>query len=1401
MIHNNLLRQSRSLLFCICLLAASAVMARGVAAGPRPAILNAESTGAAEVENLVAPRQEPGGPNRVIAEAKLPDGRSITRATSADPSEPVRVLVQLPGQPVAPFAVERFNRLQGLTTGESQAIKEHSQLLEAERAAFIHAARSSGVRFEVLGEHAILLSAVALSVQRDDIPLLRALPDVRAVEEDRRLEIMVDQSVPLIRADDVWEMEDLAGQKVTGRGVRIAIIDSGIDYEHPDLGGCFGPGCRVRTGYDFVNNDGDPMDDNGHGTHVAGIAAANGSIKGVAPDATLLAYKACDAYGSCWSTHVIAALEAAVNPDGNPATADAAHVANLSLGSAYGSPNDMMSQAVDSAVAAGLVVAVSAGNDYSHHTIGSPGGARQAITVAASDRDDHITDFSSRGPIMGHYDILKPDVAAPGANILSTASSEGYLSDSSGYIRLDGTSMAAPHVAGAAALLRQLHPDWPPAAVKSALMGNTVNLNETLFAQGTGRINVFAAAQEMLVTTPSAGLGLPLMDGATQASLTLANRSAASLQVSLEVEAARFMDGALRPLEPAQPVDHASLSMTSLSIPAGATRALSLDLDIPDNLADGYYAGVVRASWSGGATELPFMYAALSKLTVHIVDETGHEMTDYSFDLFVAVTRYAPNFDFGYVNWGPGISAVPPFTFYGPPGQYVTQAIDRYFAWNDCTAEPPEPLWLTPYYLLGTTSATLSQPGSITLDLRDADRTAIVAEPTPTTPISISTLTFAYEMGDRSVGLNTLRLGGPCPTSHLEQLLTRNDLLLAQPVNGPGNVRLRAEAYGFSPAWRDMLIRNPAEWHECLAPCPPAQEASNGITLADKADRRYVREWIIPGDSPTPNLLVLADDASTHVNFKFDLPGTIRNPNLSNGNNNAVGTRAAEVFPHGYYSTTGKTIGLRQDFYAHGRAFIFGASEHLDKSPVFYREFYERDLSAARPVEYFPPNLLEVPYEALSPLPPSSSAATFGGGPFYPALTFDNRADSIRIAYPVLGASGGNGVVTLDNLDAQLVMHLYYNGQDVGSESLAMGSWYLPALVRHIAVDPGDDWQVVIEAHNNQIVGHDMTIDARFALPADDMNPPQILDLMMPQRFVKGIALPVALRVADPESGIANVGAELSRNGGNSWVSLPLSADGDTWSGSIVPNNETEIAVRFVVEDEAGNELRFEELGASVRETPVELTIALSTELLPYGNTPVTLGITGSLLLANQASLSEQGLVAIEVYLNNEPVGYIHERARQVDGTIQPGEIDFDWTFVPTDFVAAPGDYPLTFVFDLGTYRRAEKMIMLHFREAPQAANDSYFTRVGTALAIAEPGVLVNDYLPAGYQNTAQLFETPQHGELTLDASGAFHYVPDPGYVGNDSFRYRVLSEIPSAPAMVTITVGEYRLALPYIVR
>ena len=187
---------------------------------------------------------------------------------------------------------------------------------------------------------------------------------------------------------------------VTGLGVRVAIVDTGVAYTHPDLGGCLGATCKVIGGYDFVNNDNNPQDDNGHGTHVAGIVAANGVVRGIAPDARLLAYKVLNANGDGFSSTVIAGIDAAVDPDGNPATNDGARVINLSLGG-YGDPDDPLSQAVDNATLHGVTVVVAAGNEGpNEQTIGSPGTARRAITVGASDKTDNPASFSSRGPVI-----------------------------------------------------------------------------------------------------------------------------------------------------------------------------------------------------------------------------------------------------------------------------------------------------------------------------------------------------------------------------------------------------------------------------------------------------------------------------------------------------------------------------------------------------------------------------------------------------------------------------------------------------------------------------------------------------------------------------------------------------------------------------------------------------------------------------------------------------------------------------------------------------------------------------------------------------------------------------------------------------------------------------------------
>ncbi len=272
---------------------------------------------------------------------------------------------------------------------------------------------------------------------------------------ERVLEPQNDLATQKINADDVWQMKDASGTPVTGTGIEIGIIDTGVDYTYPDLGGCLGVNCKVIGGYDFVNEDSDPMDDFGHGTHVAAIAAGNGTLKGVAPDAKIYAYKVLDNYGSGYSDDIIAAIERAADPNQDYDFSDHLDVINLSLGG-EGDPDDPMSQAIDNAAGEGVVAAVAAGNWGSGlQSIASPGTAKKAITVAASDKQDVIASFSSRGPVIWNdQSIVKPDITAPGVSICA-AEWDNWLSDyrclDDKHIAISGTSMAAPHIAVATA--------------------------------------------------------------------------------------------------------------------------------------------------------------------------------------------------------------------------------------------------------------------------------------------------------------------------------------------------------------------------------------------------------------------------------------------------------------------------------------------------------------------------------------------------------------------------------------------------------------------------------------------------------------------------------------------------------------------------------------------------------------------------------------------------------------------------------------------------------------------------------------------------------------------------------------------------------------------------------------
>jgi len=344
-----------------------------------------------------------------------------------------------------------------------------------------------------------VLNAIVVEVSLEEAKEIEKLEGVKKVYLDKEVSVSLMDSVPLIYANY------LQYGGLTGEGVTIGIIDTGVDYTHGDLGECTteeflaGTCGKVVGGYDFINNDNNPMDDHGHGTHVAATAAGNGVLKGVAPDADIYAYKVLSSSGSGLLSGVISAIEMSVDPNQDGYFSDHLDVISLSLGSSGGNPDDPASIALDSAMDNGVIAVVAAGNSGpKEQTIGSPGTSRKAITVGAIDKDKEIATFSSRGPVINGEEILnKPDVVAPGVNICA-AEWDSAWSDKKCFdhehVAISGTSMATPHVAGAAALLRQIFRDMTPVEIKQRIMDTATDLGEPINSQGAGLINLVAAS-------------------------------------------------------------------------------------------------------------------------------------------------------------------------------------------------------------------------------------------------------------------------------------------------------------------------------------------------------------------------------------------------------------------------------------------------------------------------------------------------------------------------------------------------------------------------------------------------------------------------------------------------------------------------------------------------------------------------------------------------------------------------------------------------------------------------------------------------------------------------------------------------------------------------------------------
>jgi subtilisin family serine protease len=410
----------------------------------------------------------------------------------------------------------------------------------------------------------IVADGFALVIPTKDVGRLTHIAGIAKVWPNLTYRSLSLDSPSVTGADKLWG----ATLATAGEGIKIGILDDGVDAAHPFLSGkgfSYPPGFpkgqvkyatpkvivqrafpQPTSTYEYADTPFDPKK-SFHATHVAGIAAgdyntADGSqrLSGVAPMAQIGNYKVLtvptDEFGLDGNSAEIAAgIEAAVS--------DGMNVINLSLGEPEIDPTrDFVDLAINGAAAAGVVPVVAAGNDfepYGFGSISSPANASGAIAVAATTSNSQIASFSSAGPTPVSL-LLKPDVSAPGVNVTSSVPpNQGSLWET-----LQGTSMATPAVAGAAALLKEQHPDWTVPEIKSALVltGDPVHgatgIEVPATREGGGMIDVPKANNPLIFAAPTS-IAFPVNGGTATVDLTDAGGGAGLWTVAIDRQQAQ----------------------------------------------------------------------------------------------------------------------------------------------------------------------------------------------------------------------------------------------------------------------------------------------------------------------------------------------------------------------------------------------------------------------------------------------------------------------------------------------------------------------------------------------------------------------------------------------------------------------------------------------------------------------------------------------------------------------------------------------------------------------------------------------------------------------------------------------------------------------------------------------
>ncbi|MFD7622036.1 S8 family serine peptidase [Streptomyces sp. NPDC059802] len=529
---------------------------------------------------------------------------------------------------------------------------------------------------------------------------------------DGKVEATLDRSTKQVHAPEAWA----AGYD--GKNTKVAVLDTGVDAEHPDLVD------RVAVSKNFTDST-TSADRVGHGTHTASTvggsgAASEGRKKGVAPGASLLIGKVLNDGGYGQDSWVIAGMQWAVD--------QRADVVSMSLGSpAAGDCTDPVAQAAKQlAQSTRTLFVVAAGNAGSGtETVTSPGCVPDVLTVGAVDRDDSTAWFSSRGPAAVTH-TLKPEIAAPGVDIsAANAGGRGVYA----YQSMSGTSMATPHVAGAAAILRQAHPGWTAQQIKAALVSSARTGGKVAGADQTGGgvLDVFTAVNQKVLSAPAVQAGSynwpQDASDRTTVQVPFTNISDSDLTLNLKVSGVHGNDGSTVRSGIIKP------EQRKVTVPAGATARVPVRIDPTAPIEDSQYGAVTgRILATGGDVRVSvpvtlYVQPETVTLRVKMVDRNGKPATGPS-----SVDLVSLDTDKGQRRSNSGAAEQ---TYSVRPGNY---SLSGFVATYDVDNAPESISYLAQPQLRITRDTTL------VLDARRAHRLSLHTD----RPAKVNTTTLSY---------------------------------------------------------------------------------------------------------------------------------------------------------------------------------------------------------------------------------------------------------------------------------------------------------------------------------------------------------------------------------------------------------------------------------------------------------------------------------------------------------------------------------------------------------------------------------------------------------------------------------------------------------------------------------